>query len=508
MNLLVAQVLTSEGSGTSESVMNGIAWCVEKGANVINLSLGGETSLDQIAAAQAMLQEIEDIDDVLVVAAAGNSGVNNFNQPAVLPGVLSVGAVDANKDLATFSTTNYDIELAAPGVAVTSTIPRSFGQLFASYSGTSMACPHVVGVAALVWSHFPWISAKTMREVLIHSAVDLGDEGRDERFGFGLVDAKAAYDLLASGYSSNPSMTPSSSLSPSESTSPSIEPSLSIAPSKSFSPTAAPPSCDGEFLEVIVQTDLFAHEIHWNIAQWVSPSTIGDEILRGDMYPSNSTLTDYQSICLPQCEENPMKSLYRFRLWDDFGDAGATYSILLNGVPIVQSGSDTYTKVELTTFSTCGTNVLSATLTANPAVALSATDKMSSSIQPSKSSKSSKSSRSMNAVTLEPLDPTDPRQYWLKTKRGYLMNFHTLQCLQNHRGKLVMRECEKERYHLTQSFVLTDDKTILSLAHNNLAISVSTDDSSVVLEEYISLGTGPHERNLWNIEKFLRVRFA
>merc|ERR1711976_823149 len=96
-----------------------------------------------------------------------------------------------------------------------------------------------------------------------------------------------------------------------------------------------------------------------------------------------------------------------------------------------------------------------------------------------KSSKSSKSSRVMDAVTLQPLDATDPRQYWLKTKRGYLMNFHTLQCLQNHRGKLVTRECEKERYHLPQSFVLTDDKTILSLAHNNPAISVSIDESSL-----------------------------
>ncbi|GFH43914.1 hypothetical protein CTEN210_00388 [Chaetoceros tenuissimus] len=485
--------------------MNGIAWCAVNGANVINLSLGIHVSWSNshiLLAYQDLFEEILNIDDVLVVAAAGNSGVNNLHFPAILPGVVSVGAVDENKQLAAFSTKNYGIELAAPGVNVVSTIPSShrFG-LWAPFSGTSMACPHVAGVAALVWSHFPWISAKTLREVLIQSATDLGDDGRDERFGFGLVDAKAAYDLLASGYTSGPSVEPSSSMSPSQSSSPSSEPSTSIAPSASKSPTSAPTPCDGELLEVVVQTDTKGNETNWNIVEWLSPLTIGEDILSGGKYPENEQILDHQSICLPSCQDDPMSSLYRFILHDDGYDGGASYSILLNGKTIIESGW--YFSTMLSTFSTCGTEVFSATLAANPTVALTAVDKMTTS-----TSKSSKSSRTKYSVALEPYNATGFRQFWLKTNHGYLMNFYTSQCLQHHKGALIMRECKEEKYHLSQSFVFTDDQTIMSLSTGNPAIAVDASDSSIVFEEYLSLGSGPHAGNLWNIQKFSRVVYA
>ena len=69
--------------------------------------------------------------------------------------------------------------------------------LYAYFSGTSMATPHVSGVAALVWSHFPNCSAKQIRQVLNASAMEIGRPGKDPEFGFGLVQAKAAYDHLA-----------------------------------------------------------------------------------------------------------------------------------------------------------------------------------------------------------------------------------------------------------------------------------------------------------------------
>ncbi|MCV2370948.1 S8 family serine peptidase [Roseateles oligotrophus] len=69
--------------------------------------------------------------------------------------------------------------------------------LYAYFNGTSMATPHVSGVAALVWSHFPKCSAKQIRQVLNASAMELGRPGKDPEFGFGLVQAKAAYDRLA-----------------------------------------------------------------------------------------------------------------------------------------------------------------------------------------------------------------------------------------------------------------------------------------------------------------------
>jgi subtilisin family serine protease len=69
---------------------------------------------------------------------------------------------------------------------------------YAFYDGTSMATPHVSAVAALVWSYFPSCTAAQMRTSLDNSAMDLGAAGRDVKFGYGLVQAKAAYDRIAS----------------------------------------------------------------------------------------------------------------------------------------------------------------------------------------------------------------------------------------------------------------------------------------------------------------------
>jgi PKD repeat protein len=81
-------------------------------------------------------------------------------------------------------------------VSVLSTVP---GDAYASYNGTSMATPHAAGVAALVWSHFPDASAATIRGALQATAVDLGAAGRDNSYGYGLVQAKAAVDYLRGG---------------------------------------------------------------------------------------------------------------------------------------------------------------------------------------------------------------------------------------------------------------------------------------------------------------------
>jgi hypothetical protein len=106
---------------------------------------------------------------------------------------MSVAAINSSKIKASFSQSNDKVQIAAPGVGVKSTITD---QDYASWSGTSMATPHVAGVAALVWSHFPACTNHQIRGVLIKSAEDLGAANCDHDYGFGLVDAKAAYDLL------------------------------------------------------------------------------------------------------------------------------------------------------------------------------------------------------------------------------------------------------------------------------------------------------------------------
>jgi serine protease len=108
---------------------------------------------------------------------------------------MSVAAVDADMNVAGFSQFNDQIEIAAPGVNVWSTFPPNTYQ---ALSGTSMACPYVAGVAAEVWSHFPDCTNDQIRNVLLKTAMDRGAAGYDVHYGHGIVQAKAAYDLLQS----------------------------------------------------------------------------------------------------------------------------------------------------------------------------------------------------------------------------------------------------------------------------------------------------------------------
>lgn len=166
---------------------------------VINMSLGGSvpSKTEERAFNQAYSQ------NVLSVAAAGNAGNTSKSYPASYSSVVSVAAIDVNKQLAYFSQRNDQVELAAPGVSVMSTVPGGY----AYYSGTSMATPHVVGVAALAWSQRLECSNDQLRQTLRLSAQDLGTAGRDSSYGYGLVQARAAADRLALGCDGSTSST-------------------------------------------------------------------------------------------------------------------------------------------------------------------------------------------------------------------------------------------------------------------------------------------------------------
>ena len=120
-------------------------------------------------------------------------GSTTLEYPASYPHVISVGAVDEDEDYAIFSNYNYQVELVGPGVSILSTLPDD---KYGSLSGTSMATPHVAGAAALVWSYFPECSNHQIRNILALTAKDVGSSGCDDKTGFGLVQAKAAYDIL------------------------------------------------------------------------------------------------------------------------------------------------------------------------------------------------------------------------------------------------------------------------------------------------------------------------
>ena len=186
-SLMPVKVLDESGSGFFSDILDGVDWARTHGADIINLSLGGILEPAQVALIQPTFTAARAA-GILVVAASGNSGSPIMEYPAGLRGVVSVAAVDATDLQADFSTFNRGVDIAAPGVDILSTTAGDYEE----ESGTSMASPHVAGVAALIWSARPGLSATELEAVLRASAADLGDPGRDNVYGSGRVDAEAA----------------------------------------------------------------------------------------------------------------------------------------------------------------------------------------------------------------------------------------------------------------------------------------------------------------------------
>jgi len=142
--LFAVKVLNSRGSGYLSDVAEGIRSCVTHGSRVINMSLGSSSGSSLLADAVAYAKSA----GVITVAAAGNeSGAVSY--PGKYPEVIAVSAVDSNLNFAYFSNYGPEIAFTAPGVSVLST---TNGSRYATFSGTSMASPHVAGVAALMLS--------------------------------------------------------------------------------------------------------------------------------------------------------------------------------------------------------------------------------------------------------------------------------------------------------------------------------------------------------------------
>ena len=317
LRLHIGKVFDASGSASSVVISRAMLDCWRNGAQVVSMSLGGSAASPMEARVAALLFS----KGVLQIAAAGNLGNNTVSYPAGFAQVMSVAAIDENKAKASFSQFNPDVEIAAPGVGVLSTVPAwsqtgaslsvgaatypvlpmedsprksasgvlaSMGQgltatpgsmtgkvcliqrggetfankvlncqnsggvaavvynnvdgplsgtlsgavttipsvgaskadgeamlasgigqastvsvfglpdLYAAYDGTSMATPHVSGVAAVVWSLNPGCTAEQLRASLNKTAMDLGAAGRDVNFGYGLVQAKAAHQRIVS----------------------------------------------------------------------------------------------------------------------------------------------------------------------------------------------------------------------------------------------------------------------------------------------------------------------
>ena len=172
------------GVGTTADVANCITWAHDRGAKVISMSLGGGASTTLQNAVNYAWKSGAANGSVLI-AAAGNDGNSTLNYPAAYPNVVSVAATDDTDARASFSNANADVEIAAPGVDVTSTWNNG---AYNTISGTSMATPHVSGVAAVIRTLSPALTAAQVVARLDAATDDLGTAGRDTSYGFGRVN--------------------------------------------------------------------------------------------------------------------------------------------------------------------------------------------------------------------------------------------------------------------------------------------------------------------------------
>jgi subtilisin len=180
--LWAVKVLSDAGSGYTSDIIQGLDWCAANGVKVASMSLGGGGTASLQAACDRAFSQ-----GVVLVAAAGNSA-GPVMYPAAYSSVIAVSATDSRDLRASFSNYGPQIALAAPGVSIYSTYK---GGSYAYMSGTSMACPHVAGAAALAWAS-GLTSSQAVRDRLTTTAEDLGTKGFDTSFGYGLVDAQKA----------------------------------------------------------------------------------------------------------------------------------------------------------------------------------------------------------------------------------------------------------------------------------------------------------------------------
>ncbi len=173
----------------SSDVIAAVDACQTAGANIINMSIAGANSSQ--AEEQAMQQAADA--GLLLFGASGNRGSSAYYYPASYGSVVSVSAVDEASQSWRYNQQNDQVALTAPGVKVQSTLPDN---QYGFWDGSSMATAYASGVAALVWSHFSTCTASQVRAVLTRTATDRGDAGNDPQFGFGIIDAKAAFDQL------------------------------------------------------------------------------------------------------------------------------------------------------------------------------------------------------------------------------------------------------------------------------------------------------------------------
>ncbi|MBW2737535.1 MAG: S8 family serine peptidase [Deltaproteobacteria bacterium] len=203
---LISALVLPDGCGTLEQVLSGMQWVLDPdddpdtddGAQVVNMSWGMEGP--SLVLNEAVANMIDA--GVLPVCAIGNSGIGLTYSPANVPAAVGVGAVDETDSVASFSgggivwwddSSVIKPDITAPGVSI---LGLGNDGEYQSLSGTSLAAPHVAGVAALLLQNNTELNLFQMKRFLLRTSLDLGKPGQDIRYGHGRLDISSALDFI------------------------------------------------------------------------------------------------------------------------------------------------------------------------------------------------------------------------------------------------------------------------------------------------------------------------
>lgn len=196
--LLPVKIISADGEGDYSDLIEALIWAADYSSGqarvgVINMSIGGDEPDPALRAALEYAYQ----KGTVLVAATGNDGTSGVLYPAAYDEFcLAVSASDYNDEIASFSNSGPEVDVAAPGIWVLSTIPLDQtepGYLpYAFASGTSMATPHVAGFAALIKASKPWLTPADIMKIIKYTPDDIATAGRDDYAGYGRINTERA----------------------------------------------------------------------------------------------------------------------------------------------------------------------------------------------------------------------------------------------------------------------------------------------------------------------------
>ncbi len=194
ISLLPVRIIGPEG-GTSSDLASAIRWAADYGAHIINLSLATMNGSNVPRALEDAVKYAHS-KDVIMVAASGNGdpfgrALDSVSYPASFPEVISVGSINRHKERSTYSNYGRNLDLVAPGDNILSTDGTSD---YSYSSGTSMATPHVTGIAALLYSS-GLTNPDDIKNILKETAFNPVSPGENKEYGSGLVDINRALGI-------------------------------------------------------------------------------------------------------------------------------------------------------------------------------------------------------------------------------------------------------------------------------------------------------------------------